>query len=155
MSLIYVHDIKQWLSSYNYSKHMNFLYHRQSIFTHFLKPYVQLAAGLGQSTDSPRVWVRRPIPAKPVSFVTCLSVESFRCFSTLSYPINLESCISWLLFLWNCILWTLRNREYQTFVFPLRPTARFNLIPCTCTFYACIPSPRPYRTRRMQFQTNF
>lgn len=38
-------------------------------------------------------------------------------FSTLSYPINLKSCINWLLFLWNCILWTLRNREYQTFVF--------------------------------------
>lgn len=78
-------------------------------------------------------------------------------FSTLSYPINLESCINWLLFPWNCILWTLRNREYQTFVFPLRPTARFNLIPCTCTctFYACIPSPCPYRTRWMQFQTIF
>lgn len=76
-------------------------------------------------------------------------------FSTLSYPINLESCINWLLFIWNCIFWTLRNRAYQTFLFPLRPTARFNLIPCTCTFYACIPSPRPYRTRRMQFQTNF
>lgn len=76
-------------------------------------------------------------------------------FSTLSYPINLKSCINWLLFLWNCILWTLRNREYQTFVFLYGLQRALTLYLVHVPFDACIPSPCPYRTRRMQFQTIF
>lgn len=148
-----------------------FIYHCQSLVW-------IAAANSDQSLDSPRVWVRRPIPAISVSLETCL----FNCW--LMKLLSLKTCINSLLFIWNCILVDLW--EYGTPILHVYLTAHSAPRPCTlnaiwlksylwsaptistpllCVALLCvatskmsgqidpnIPPPRKYCTRRMQFQ---